>query len=81
MSGRAYTPRGMKIEDVAAYLSLTPSAVYDWVQRDLIPGPIPGTHRWDKKAIDAALDKRSGIAANEPSAFDEWKARKNARAA
>jgi len=78
---RATSPRGMALADVAAYLSLTPSGVSDWVRRGLIPGPIPGTHRWDKKAIDAALDKRSGIVANGSSAYDEWKARQDARAA
>jgi hypothetical protein len=68
-------PRGMKIEAVAAYLSLTTSGVHDWVRRELIPG----THRWDKKAIDAALDKRSGLAALNPSsAYDEWEAKQTA---
>lgn len=81
MSGRTMVPRGMTLADVAAYLSLTPSGVSDWVRRELIPGPLPGTHRWDKKAIDAALDKRSGLVTNGSSAYDEWKARQNARAA
>jgi hypothetical protein len=27
----------------------------------IVLGPIPGTRRWDRKAIDAALDKRSNL--------------------
>jgi hypothetical protein len=30
----------------------------EWVRRGIVPGPIAGTRRWDRKAIDAALDKR-----------------------
>jgi hypothetical protein len=26
-----------------------------------MPGPIPGTHKWDRKAIDASLDRLSGL--------------------
>lgn len=74
-------PRGMTADQVAAYLSLTTSGVADWVRRGLIPGPIAGTHRWDRKAIDTALDKRSGLVVNAASAYDEWKAQKDARAA
>ena len=46
-----------------------------------MPGPIAGTRRWDRKAIDAALDKRSNLAPELASvdrreladrAFDEW---------
>jgi hypothetical protein len=39
-----------------------------------MPGPIPGTHKWDKKAIDAALDALSGLktAIAPAPAFGEW---------
>lgn len=53
--------RGLTRDDAAGYLRLTPSAFADWVRRGIVPGPIPGTHRWDRKAIDAALDKCSGL--------------------
>jgi hypothetical protein len=39
----------------------TLSAFNDWVRRGILPGPIPRTHKWDRKAIDWALDKASGL--------------------
>lgn len=83
MAGRALdiTQRGITRECAAEYLSLSTAAFADWVRRGLIPGPIPGTHRWDRKAIDRALDNLSGIATTEPSALGAWKAKRDARAA
>lgn len=65
--------------ELADYLSLSESGVADWRRRGLIPGPIPGTHRYDKKAVDLALDKRSKLSTTPTSALDEWKAGQNAR--
>jgi hypothetical protein len=46
----------------------------DWVRRGIAPGPIPGTHIWDRKAIDAALDRASGLApTQEESNYAAWK--------
>ncbi len=61
-------------EQAARYLSLSLSAFDSWVRQGIIPGPVAGTHRWDRKAIDLALDKRSNIVVTMPSAYDEWKA-------
>jgi hypothetical protein len=42
--------------------------------------PLPGTKRWDAKAIDFALDAMSGLQLRtETSALDEWKARRERR--
>jgi hypothetical protein len=76
-------PRGMSKETAAAYAGCkTPSAFNDWIRRGIMPGPIPGTHRWDKKAIDLALDRLSGLEATiaPRSPFDEWMATQNANA-
>ena len=55
-------PRGLSRKDAAAYSGCdTLSAFNDWIRRGILPGPIPGTHRWDRKAIDWALDKASGL--------------------
>ncbi|QFR34722.1 hypothetical protein GBB76_17325 [Ancylobacter sp. TS-1] len=60
----------------AAYCGLTPSGFSAWVKAGIVPGPIPGTQRYDRKAIDAALDRHSGIVAPaEPTSYDpleEW---------
>lgn len=59
----------------AAYCNITPSAFSNWVSRGILPGPIPGTYRWDKKAIDRALDTISGIPSpsEEEDPFEAWR--------
>jgi hypothetical protein len=78
-------PRGMSKEQAAAYAGCeTLSAFSHWIRRGIMPGPISGTHKWDRKAIDAALDRLSGLKPTiEPqrSPYDEWKASQNADAA
>src|SRR5205085_2820673 len=59
------------------------SAFNDWVRRGIMPRPIPGTRKWDRKAIDAALDRISGLGSkigSQLSPYDEWKASQNAGA-
>lgn len=74
------TPRGLSKEDAAAYCGCATVAAFDdWVARGIIPGPIPGTHRWDRKAIDSYLDRASGLQPTIGTAFDDWKATKDAR--
>ncbi len=49
-------------EEAAHYCGCeTLSAFNDWVRRKIIPGPVAGTHRWDRKASDAALDQASKL--------------------
>jgi hypothetical protein len=75
-------PRVLSKEDAAIYCGCeSPSTFYDWIKRGIIPGPIPGTHRWDRKAIDLALDKASGIGTKGSSALEAWRARRDARTA
>ena len=67
--------RGLSIEEAAAYAGCkSVSAFRDWVRRGLMPRRIPGTHRYDRRAIDAALDRMSGLAATETeeTEFDRW---------
>jgi hypothetical protein len=54
-------PRLMTGAEAAAYLGLTPASFTKWVADGRAPRPLPGTRRWDRKAIDLALDKASGI--------------------
>ena len=74
------TPRGMSKKDAATYAGCeTLSSFNDWVRRRIMPGPIPGTQKWDRKAIDAALDRLSGLEPTiAPSAYDQWKAGQHA---
>src|SRR5262245_15097937 len=52
------------------------SAFHYRIKRGLLPRPIPGTRTWDRKAIDAALDRLSALASNSPrvSPLEEWRA-------
>ena len=55
-------PRGLSREEAAAYAGCASlSTFHDWIRRGILPGPIPGTHTWDRKAIDSALDRASGL--------------------
>jgi len=60
------TPRLMSGAEAAAYLGLTPASFAKWVADGRAPKPLPGTRRWDRKAIDLALDKASGIPLRAP---------------
>jgi hypothetical protein len=47
---------------ICVYLGNIAAATYDtWRERGLVPGPVPGTTRYDIKAHDAALDRAQGI--------------------
>jgi hypothetical protein len=70
--------------EAAAYYGLSASTFSGWVAAGRLPGPLPGTRRWDRKAIDASLDKLSGIvAASTPveSPLAQWKRQRAAEEA
>lgn len=79
-TGSTCPRRLLSIEDAADYCGLSPSGFRDWMKKGRIPGSLPGTHRWDRCAIDEALDCLSGLskhAHGKPApetAFDDWKA-------
>jgi hypothetical protein len=66
-------PRGLTREQAAEYCGCDSLAAFDdWVRRSIVPKAIPGTARWDRKAIDRALDRRSGLLEAADSSFEEW---------
>ena len=66
-------PRGLSREQAAAYCGCETVEAFDgWVRKGIVPGPISGTHRWDRRAIDRALDRRSGLLSDAGSSIDEW---------
>lgn len=68
-------PRGLSREQAAEYCGCdTVDAFDEWVKKGIVPGPIPGTRRWDRKAIDRALDRRSGLVEDSGPSFEEWAA-------
>lgn len=84
LSGKsAGQPRGLSGASAAAYAGCkTLAAFRAWVRRGIMPGPIPGTRRYDRRAIDLALDRLSLITSqsSEQSAYGQWK-HQNARTA
>jgi predicted DNA-binding transcriptional regulator AlpA len=66
-------PRLMTGPDVAAYLGIASATFAKWVAQGTLPSPLPGTRRWDRKAIDLALDKISGIPSAPVSKEDQEK--------
>ncbi|MFG1381255.1 hypothetical protein [Xanthobacter versatilis] len=74
-------PRCLTQQQAAAYCGLTASGFAAWCRQGIVPGPIPGTKRWDRHALDAALDKASGLrhAEAEPEdAYTKWKRERDA---
>ncbi|WP_441232666.1 helix-turn-helix transcriptional regulator [Bradyrhizobium sp. 1200_D9_N1_1] len=71
--------------DVAVYCGVTLATLSKWVTDGRLPPPLPGTRRWDRKAIDLALDKLSGIQAplspedEAEKAWEEWHAEYRAK--
>jgi hypothetical protein len=68
-------PRLLTREEASRYCAVSVATFTAWVRRGIVPGPVSGTHRWDRKAIDGALDALSHIDDEfEPNALDRWKA-------
>ena len=55
----------------AALCGLTPSGFDSWVQRGIVPPPIPGTRRWSRADLERALGGQSAEKSLDP--FEEWK--------
>lgn len=60
------SPRILTKGQAAAYCGLTESGFEAWVRAGKLPGRLKGTRRWDKAAIDIALDLLSGIDRTAP---------------
>ncbi|MBB5053065.1 putative DNA-binding transcriptional regulator AlpA [Afipia massiliensis] len=76
-------PRLLTQKAAAAYLGVSTPTFVKWVMAGIIPNSVGSTRKWDKKAIDLALDKISGL--DEPKekqdSYREWKLRQDARRA
>ncbi|WP_141739949.1 helix-turn-helix domain-containing protein [Bosea sp. BIWAKO-01] len=61
--------------DAAAYCGVCPATFTNWVASGVMPTPFRGTRMYDRRAIDAFIDRDSGIlraTAPEEDAFDRW---------
>lgn len=66
-------PRLIGRKESAAYLGIAESTFSCWLSTHKMPPPIPGTRKWDKRAIDAKLGDISGLdAAKTEGAPEKW---------
>ena len=76
--------RLMSKSQAAAHLGVSLPTFSKWVAADFIPGALP-IRKWDRKALDAALDKMSGLKPEQSKtdavedAYEKWKREDNAR--
>ena len=66
--------RLMTRAQAATYCHLSQSAFSEWVSRGRLPTALFGTRRWDRRALDVALDKLSGLSNRSSSLDDEDRA-------
>ncbi|WP_234836842.1 helix-turn-helix transcriptional regulator [Sinorhizobium meliloti] len=62
------SPRLIGRKEAAAYCGISPTCFSMWVASNKMPPAIPGTRKWDKRAIDAKLDEISGLDVPEKQA-------------
>lgn len=66
-------PRMLSREQAAEYCGCESLSAFDeWRHRGIIPGPMSGTTKWDRKLIDRWLDRRSGLISDPGPSIDEW---------
>jgi hypothetical protein len=72
-------PRLVSEKEAADAIGLELATFRAWVESGRLPKAIPDCGKFDLRAIDAALDKISGLGGSS-NALDAWRAR-NARSA
>lgn len=75
-------PRLLSRDKAAAYCDMSASRFSQLVKAGTLPAAIPGTTRYDRMAIDRALDKLSGLHSDAGlSPLEKWLAEDGSRAA
>jgi hypothetical protein len=76
--------RGLTAQEAAEHCGLSVAGFHNWVKRQGIQCRIPGSNRYDLRALDAAIDKLMGIAQPAPerelTPYEAWKAKRDASA-
>lgn len=69
-------PRLINRKEAAVYCGIAESTFSMWVANQKMPRAVPGTRKWDKRAIDAKLDEISGLGGppdKTETDFQKWK--------
>jgi hypothetical protein len=66
-------------DGICWFLGQISHGTYDtWQSKGIVPGPVPGTNRYDVPSHHAALDRRCGLAASprqqQLSPLEAWEA-------
>lgn len=79
---RGLAPRCLSREEAATYCGCETARAFDeWVRKGIVPRPIPGTKKWDRLAIDDALDRfRPSASSISADPYLSWKADQDADA-
>jgi len=64
-------PRLLRRAQVLELLNVRSSTLARWIERGIIPPPIDGTARWDRLAIERALDRAGQVAEPSPPSLAE----------
>jgi hypothetical protein len=68
-----FIPRALTRARAAEYLGLSVRQFDAWVLKGILPQKMAGTSRWDRDAIDAALDRLSGIReGDQEQSYEQW---------
>ena len=61
--------------EAAEMCRISPQTFDSWVRKGILPGPIPGTRRWSRVAIERGLAGRvvAPVANDQLSPFEQWK--------
>ncbi len=67
-------------KEAAEHCGLSVRGFGSWIARGLIPSALPGTNRWDLKALNHCLDRLSGLTSPhaEEDPFGQWLAGRDA---
>jgi hypothetical protein len=75
-------PRLVSKAEAARYCGVTPATFAKWVLAGILPPTVSITSKYDMRALDAALDKLSGIVSAEQQpedSFETWKRGRDAK--
>ena len=56
----------------AAHVGVSTLVFDRMVTQGVLPGPMPGSRKWDRKALDVHLDRASGLA-DPDDTYDAWR--------
>jgi hypothetical protein len=74
-------PRLVTKAEAARYCGASPATYAKWVLAGILPPSLPVIGKYDMRALDAALDKLSGIKSEQSEdGFEKWKRGRDAKA-